>query len=623
LDKLSALVKFRISILYFVLGAGFLIFLATCAKVGAPTGGPADKIPPQVVSSKPVNYKKNFHGERLEITFDEFVTIKDLNNELIVSPPLKERPTMRLRGKTFILNLNNKLRDSITYNFNFGNAITDFHEGNILLNYEFVVSTGSFLDSLTVTGLLLQAKDLEPSKDPVLVMMYSNLNDSAPLREIPVYLGKTEKEGNFTINNIKTGTYRIFALKDANRNMIYDLPDEAIAFCDSAFIFDPAITDFSEDIIIDTSRISEYVDSTMFSDSLMTKFVVDSVTGDTIRIPQKLSYALHINLFLFNEETTIQYITEKERVEREKIFITFNRPPFDSISVIPLNFEDSPQTLLKEISANRDTILMWVADTGIAAMDTLILKVDYSVFDSLHHLVRTSDTLTLRYREKQEPAAGRRARKAQEATTQVQYLNMQLNIVPNGSMDLNNKLTLIAPRPVFDFDSSRMHLYKLADTIEVTEPFHLLNDTARLRKFAFQVDWEEGVKYHLYLDPGAFTDIFGLQNDTVDIRFTTRFLDYYGKIIVSLSDNQYPFLIQLLDEKNKIIASRPVFDGTRIDFSYLYPGNYRLKAIRDLNRNGRWDTGIYLEKKQPEKIYFYPDRIELRSNWDIDITWDI
>ncbi len=606
-----------------MLWTGFVIFLTTCAKVGSPSGGPSDKVPPRVVSSKPVNYKKNFRGERLEITFDEFVTIKNLNGELIVSPPLKERPTMRLRGKTFILNLNNKLRDSITYTFNFGNAITDFREGNILLNYEFVISTGDILDSLTVTGKLLQAEDLQPAKDPVLVMLYDNLNDSAPLQEIPVYLGKTGKQGNFTINNIKTGTYRIFALQDANRNMIYDLPDESIAFFDSAFIFDPAVTDFSEDIIIDTSHISEYVDSTMFSDTLMTKFVVDTITGDTIKIPQKLSYALHVNLALFNEMTTIQYITDKDRVAREKIFLAFNRPPFDSVSIKPLNFEEKPQTLLKEISAGYDTIVIWIADTSIAALDTLFLEVAYSVYDSLHHLVRKTDTLNLRYREAKPEATGRRARKAQEEAPPKEYLNIKLNITPNGNMDLNKKLTMEAPRPVFEFDSSRVHLFKWVDTIEVPESIHLLPDSARIRKFAFQKNWEEGVKYHLYIDPGAFTDIYGLSNDTIDLSFTTRYLDHYGKIIVNLDNNQTTFLLQLLDDKNNVIASRSVTDGTKVEYEYLQPGNYRIKAIQDLNQNGQWDTGNYLEKKQPERVFFHPDKIDLRSNWDVDITWDI
>jgi uncharacterized protein (DUF2141 family) len=557
------------------------------------------------------------------MTFDEFVTIKNLNNELIVSPPLKERPTMKMHGKTFILNLNNKLRDSITYTFNFGSAITDFHEGNVLLNYEFIVSTGDFLDSLSASGKVLQAADLQPSKDPVLVMMYNNLNDSAPLLEMPLYLGKTGKEGNFNINNIKTGTYRIFALKDVNRNMIYDLPDEWVAFSDSAFVFDPAVTDFSKDIIIDTSHISEYVDSTMFSDTLVAKFVVDSVTGDTIIIPQKLSYALHINLNLFNELTTIQYITNKERPEKEKIFLTFNRPPFDSVTIVPLNFEDTPQTLLKEISRKQDTIVMWIADTSIARMDTLSLKVTYSVYDSLHQLTRKTDTLSIRYRQKQEPAAGRRGRKVQEETLQKEYLNLQLNVQPNGIMDLNRHLQVVAARPVSDFDSTRIHLYKLADTVEVAVSFYLMPDSARIRKYIFQVKWEEGRKYHLCFDPGAFTDIFGKTNDTVDLGFTTRYPDYYGKIIVSLGDNHSPYLIYLLDEKDKIVAIRSVIDGAKIVFDYLYPGNYRIKAVRDMNRNGQWDTGNYLKKIQPEKVWFYPGKIELRSNWDLDLTWEL
>jgi hypothetical protein len=266
---------------------------------------------------------------------------------------------------------------------------------------------------------------------------------------------------------------------------------------------------------------------------------------------------------------------------------------------------------------------MWIADTTIAAMDTLLMRVSYSAYDTLHRLVWSTDTINLRYREAKPDVSGRRSRRQKEEVPQKEYLNLQLNITQNGSMDLNRQITITSPRPVSDFDSTRMHFFKMIDTIEVAEPFHLLPDSARIRKFAFGTDWEEGAKYHLYIDPGAFTDIYGLGNDTIDIRFTTRRLDYYGKLIFNMTGNEAPFVIHLMNDKNNIIASRSVSDDTKIEFSYLPPGNYRLKAIRDMNRNGLWDTGNYLENVQPEKVYFYPDPIELRSNWDVDITWEI
>lgn len=618
------MVSIRIHILRFFTGTLLGVLAFSCAKVGVPSGGPGDTTPPVIISSKPANYKTNFRGERLEITFDEFVVLKGLSDQLIVSPPLENRPVARIRGKTCILNINNPLRDSITYTFNFGDAITDFHEGNPLTNFEFVVSTGDYLDTLTVTGRVLQAEDLKPGKDPVLVMLYDNLNDSAPLLEIPLYAGKTDKDGNYAINNIKTGTYKIFGLRDVNRNMKYDLPDEAIAFVDSVFVFDPAVTEFNKDVIVDTSLIGAYVDSTMFTDSLTTEFVVDSISGDTIDIPRRINYALHVNLSLFNEQTTIQYVTVKERPERGRLLIDFNRPPFDSISIEPLSFNDRPNLLLKEVSRAGDSIVMWINDTSIIRMDTMLFKITYSAFDSLHHLISVSDTINFRYREKKEkPLPGRRQRKEEEELRPVTYIMLKSTVVPNGYMDLNRNLGLVAERPVDSFVADSMRLYRVADSVETAVPFTLIPDSGRLRTYMFNVKWEEDTRYHLFVAPGAFTDIYGLSNDTTDISFTTRDMTYYGKVIVKTGDNELPYIIQLLNSKGIPVRIKPVVKGEDTVFDFLNPGSYSLKAILDLNHNGKWDTGDYLKKIQPEKIFLNPGTIDLRSNWDMEVTWNI
>lgn len=613
-----------IRIYYTILGILILLLFITCAKVGSPSGGPKDEKPPVIVKSKPVNYQKNFKGERFEITFNEYITIKDLTNELIISPPLKEKPTHKLRGKTFIFNLNNTLRDSITYTFNFGNSIVDFNEGNPLTNFEFVVTTGDYLDTLTLTGELVEAHNLQPLKDPVLVMMYANLNDSAPLREIPLYVGRTDKTGKFTINNIKTGTYRVFALRDVNRNMIYDHPEESIAFIDSSFVFDPAITNFKESIIIDTSLISEYVDSAMFTDSLMAKFVVDSLSGDTINIPQRISYALNVSLYLFAEETKIQYITIKERTEKGKVRLCFNRPQYDTVAIYPLNFKDSPGLILKETSKFNDTIVLWITDTTITNLDTLALRVAYTAPDSTHQLVIREDTLKLRYREaKSPPVAARRPHKDEPKEEKQEYLNLQLNVASNARIDLNRPITVLSEKPVENFNISLFSLYKIVDSVEHEVNLSLIADTSRLRRFVFDVKWEQETKYRLFIAPQAFTDIYGISNDTIDISFTTQVQDYYGTIILNIKDSNAPFLIQLIDSKDIVVRVSMAEHTEKVVFDYLGPGSYRIKAIHDINRNGKWDTGNYLAKRQPEKVYFYPEKIDLRSNWDLDLTWDI
>lgn len=595
----------------------------SCAKVGSPSGGSSDKTPPRIIKSTPVNYQKNFEGDRFQMTFDEFVTIKDLNNELIISPPLKERPVSKLRGKTFILEINNELRDSITYTFNFGNAIVDFTEGNPLANLEFVVTTGDELDTLCLTGELTDAQTLKPYEEPVLVMLYENLNDSAPLQEIPLYIGRTDKTGKFSINNIKTGTYKIFALKDANRNMIFDLPDESIAFIDSSFVFDPAKTDFSENIVIDTSLIAEFVDSTIFSDSLMTEFVIDSISGDTIMIPREIKYALHVNLFMFTEETKIQYITTKERPEKAKVVICFNRPQFDTVSITPLNFEEMPGAILKEASPFKDTIVYWITDTTIANMDTLLFKVEYAVLDSQNLLTTTADTINLRTKEKKTPPVSRRQRKEETATPEKVYLNLQLNISRNGTMNLNSPVVINIEKPVKNYTFDSISLFKTVDSVEHKIDYRHTVDSFTKRKFFLHTEWEEQSSYRLFILPGAFTDIYGVSNDTLDIPFTTQSFEFYGKIILQTGKDSIPYIIQLLSDKDVLIREKWIDQAETIIFDFLPPGSYKLKAILDKNRSGKWDTGNYLKKIQPEQIFFHPEKLDLRSNWDMEITWEI
>jgi hypothetical protein len=202
------------------------ILFAGCAKIGSPTGGPKDETPPKVIKSVPDNYSTNFDNKRIEIEFDEFIQLKNINQELVVSPPQKVKPVVRLRNKVMLIDLQEELIDSTTYTLNFGQAIVDNNESNLLENYQFVFSTGRHIDSLGVSGLIVNAFDLKPSEEPVTIMLYDKFYDSVPYLEIPTYIGKSNKKGYFEVNNLKSDTFKVFALKDKNYNLIYDLPDE-------------------------------------------------------------------------------------------------------------------------------------------------------------------------------------------------------------------------------------------------------------------------------------------------------------------------------------------------------------------------------------------------------------
>jgi len=594
------------------------LFIAPgCAKVGSPTGGPKDITPPKIVESKPGNYSTNFSSKRIEITFDEFVQLKNIYNELIISPPLKERPENKLKGKSLVVDLNNELKENTTYTLNFGNAIADNNEGNVLANFEFVISTGDYVDSLSVTGKLVNAFNLKPEKDPVFIMLHENLKDSAPYFEIPSYIGKTNKDGAFAINNIKADTFRIFALKDANLNLLFDA-NEKIAFVDSSFVISPELIETTCYYLADSLLPA---DSTA-ADLKLRGFAIDSITGDTLKVEEKLKYALHVNLFLFQEENIYQYLIAKERETREKLVFAFKRPLYDSLVIEPLNFDYGRDWFIKEKSVNNDTIICWITDSLISNIDTVSLKLKYTVVDTVNNYVIQTDTINLKYREqksKKQPV--RKTREDQNTEEKDKYLNLTFNVAKRATVDLNKSIWISSDKPVATYNSSLIKLYKLEDTLELVQPFTFIKDSVRLRKFKLTIQWEERMNYKLLIEPGAFTDIYGLSNDTVLINFATQRADYYGALILTAENVVSPLIIQLLGENESLVKEKYVSQNSIITFDYLEPKKYLLKIIYDDNNNRHWDTGNYLRKIQPEKVKYYTGDINVRSNWDVEIAW--
>ena len=221
--------------LIFCLGLLLTAFLAQrCANAVAPTGGPKDTTPPVVVAAMPENQSTHFIGKKIEITFDEFITLENANQNVMISPPLKEKPDIKLKNKTVVVKFKENLVPNTTYTINFGSAIKDLHEGNPFKDYVYSFSTGDHIDTLSITGKVVDAETMKPIEN-VYVGLYAadrdNL-DSLPMTVAPNYISKTDKEGQFSLNGLADKSYRVFALKDANANLYFDLANEASAFLD-------------------------------------------------------------------------------------------------------------------------------------------------------------------------------------------------------------------------------------------------------------------------------------------------------------------------------------------------------------------------------------------------------
>jgi len=558
-----------------------------CANIVPPAGGPKDTIPPKVTKSYPENYSIRFKGQKIEISFDEFIQLKDVNNKLLVSPPFINNPEIKLKGKSLIIDLKNELHKNTTYTLNFGNAIVDNNESNVLDNFEFVFSTGDEIDSLSISGKVFNAFDLKP-EEGVLVMLYENLNDSAPYLEFPNFVGKTNKNGQFLTNNIRNDTFRIFVLKDENRNYIYDLTNEAIAFSDSFVFFEAKKSVTADTISLDS--------------------IVKQKDGNFIR--------KDIELFLFKEDDKKQYLANYERDKRKLTFI-FNIPLIDSLFILPLNFTPSDSWYIIENYLFNDTISYWITDSLISNQETLSLELNFYTTDSLDNKKLISDTINLRYIFEQP------SEKKRTQVEETEKLNIKSNIKKGSIFDLGKNISIECSHPISSYDISKIKLFQIQDSLEIAREFSFYKDSFQLRKFHFYNPWDENTSYKLFIEPNAFRDIFDLTNDTLIVYFKTQKSGHYGSIILTLSNIDSNVIVQLLDEEEKVLKEKAANNEQAINFSYLKPRKYKLKLVFDSNSNSKWDNGNYLLKIQPEKVIYYGKEINVRSNWDSEVNWDI
>jgi len=595
-------------------GIAAILFLFSCANVVAPTGGPKDETPPEVLRSTPPINAPNFQGNEVRIEFDEFVQLINIDQKLLVSPPLPNKPQVRLRGRSVILHWQDTLRANTTYNFFFGNAIADITEGNAIPNFQVVFSTGPFVDSLTIAGVVTDAFSREP-EDEVYVMLYHPGNDSVPYKESPVYLAKTDKEGRFRIGNIATGSYLVFALDDQNANFLFDLHNERIAFIDTlvAAVWE-TLPQPSPDTVPDVqvqqaqpamsgARPSRG-EATPPQARNAAMDVQESLPPeeDTISL-NNAKRALNLELKMFLEPDTVQRLVSTSVPRKGNIRLNF-RVPFDSIGFRDLS-KALPETwFVAEPSAGGDTLHLWVLPP---VPDSLFLEV------SDRSLVL--DTITIATR----PRAVRGRQPEAETAPKV---SVRLNTTGAASLPYFMPLEIIADNPIMTFDSTFISLMD-ADSVMVPANFSFSD---RLnRRLTLQTPLEQEKRYHFLMLPGALADIYGQSNDTLRSIFSTTKTEDYGTLILNLhvEGKQGQLLLHLTNDQGKTLRQMLVPPGGVCVFSHLPPATYHIRLIHDLNKNGKWDSGHFMSRRQPETVIVKPQSVQIRQNWDSEVNWRV
>jgi hypothetical protein len=611
--------------------SAFILLVYSCANIGAPVGGAKDTKPPVVVETDPPDRSVNFKAQKkIIITFDEFIALKDIYQELVVSPPLKENVIAYIRNKSLVIDFpKDVVFDTTTYTLSFGNSIADNNEGNILPNYEFVFSLKSYIDSLSVDGKVISSFDLLPDKDPMFVMLYKNLADSAPLIEKPKYISRTDKQGNFTIHNIEPGFYRIFGLKDANSNLMFDLPDEQIAFGDSIIELTAKKLGIDTVTVKDTSAIRVPVKnkSNEKEFKLTATPLKDTTRADTVLNIRK--YISNQELRFFTQKVKNQYMTNNLRLQPELLFFSFYQSLLDTFKIRPLYIPFADNWYISDINKTEDTLKYWLTDTTMISKDSLQFEVSFPVYDSAGEIISKKDTLLLLFRPKENHASAgtKKPRQRHQVKTDsipklVKKIELTDNVANSSAFDLDQSLNFRLSKPLKELRKEKIKISRFEDTLAFdVKP--IISSGNTLYNFTIDFKPEENTSYKLLIPDSTIFDIYGATNDTTLISFKTQAEDFYGTLSMRMNNISSPVILQLMDEKENLVRENRLSESQTIKYKYLVPKAYILKLIIDSNNNGKWDTGNYLMKLQPEKVLYYTQRVNVRSNWEIELTWDV
>jgi len=572
--------------LLFGISLFYLIFYTSCANQGMPTGGEKDTIPPYIVKTVPTLRGTNFKGSDLRFTFDEYIIPDEIREKLVISPPMKKKPVIKMKGKTLIIEFAEDPKKETTYSLDFKDAIADNNEKNPIKDLRFSFSTGETFDSLRVAGYVKNALNQEPV-EKVLVVLHRQLDYTFFIDSIPDYIATTNKEGFFLIDNVAPGNYRLYAVTDADNSLTYNQNAELIAFADS-LIVPSAIFHAENDTIVNG--------------------------GDTIMVSGHVDYSPGPQyLMMFEEEKFDQFLDSYKRNQANKCDFYFTESLSDSFRVNLLRPVTTKEWKFIESNLKRDSITVWLTDTLISNRDTVLFELRYEVLDSLNQLVNMLDTIEMVYTA---PKVAKQRRKKDEVV-EAPTIVLSNNINPSAH-DLYQRINIEAPEPLLSFETNMVRLYSVIDTVQTEIPIVVVKDTNSIRKYYIEYDWEENSNYLLQIDSAAARNIYGFPNRPVKQKFKTQKEDYYGKIILTLSELTEPAIVQLLanDKDERILQKIQILEDGKIEFPYLKPEKYKIRVLIDSNSNGIWDTGFLAGNIQPERVIYFPKIIKVRSNFE-------
>jgi len=519
-----------------------LYALHSCAKIVSPNGGPKDEAAPEVLGSAPSDEKTQFSGEEITFLFDEYVVL-DNTDQIIISPYMEERPKFKLRGKKLVVEFQEELKKDITYSIDFGEAIRDLNAGNTLKGLNYTFSTGAVLDSAIVKGKVINANNGEAAEE-IIVGLYQTNQDTSFKKQPPLYITKTNKTGDFKIQNIAKGQYEIIALSDQNFNYYFDLPNEAIAFVDAP------------------------------------------INLDTIN-------ELRQNLLLFEEAAATQVI-ETNNDAYGKTVVSFSERLFDYSDnwLGAANLKDSVKLRQED---DQLTIWYWFKNRDNQALEVLNQNAVIDTIEIDPPSKNSPDSLSF--------------------TTNIIQLRFPL-------FDLDTSLVITFNYLLDKADLSQIEIVEDGEKIAAQDSLsYEISDDKLFISYPFQAE----KTYDLTIPSNSIKDSFGrLYNKDIKKNFKVKSTEEYGTLKVQFKniDSLYNYLYELRDKAGTTLLEQGSLKDSVLNFTKITPGTVKLIVIEDQNKNGKWDSGNYLKKTQPESIYTSND-ILIKGNWESEMEMSL
>lgn len=580
----------------FVVAAALL--LAACASIGRPEGGPRDMTPPVMVSSTPAPGSVNVSNGRIDIIFDENITLDDPMNKIVVSPPQKKQAQISSNGRRVRITLRDTLRDSTTYTVDLADAVRDLNEGNILDGLAIDFSTGPSIDTLMISGIVFEGRTLEPAQG-MIVGVYSTPVADTALTTLPMdRITKTNALGRFTIRNLKPGSYRVFAINDLNHDFHWDRSED-IAFLDR---------DISPSTM--AVEVTDTFTDAAGNDSLVTRPATRFLPDDIL-------------LTWFNENYKPLYLVKHERPDARRLTLEMSTrsdslPQLTLLNTVRAGARLDREAVLQS-SPGLDSLTYWLRDTTLIGSDTLKIAARYLHTDTLDNITFTTDTLTFALRQ---PKKKKKRDEETDSVPKLEFVN--IGISSRQPQDLNMPLLFETSAPTASIDSAGFRIEELVDSVwmPVAAKIPSPPDSLQPMRLLTEMTWKPKTKYRVTIDSLAVTDIYGNHNRPFVQEVSTHAIEDYAALFFNIGDLGPDSAIVELLSSDKPVRLEPVRNGVAT-FEYVTPGAYYARLFIDRNHNGRWDTGCVADTLQPEDVFYFSKKLNLKKNWDVEQQWNI